>query len=52
MSKRAWITVSDAGAKDGTQVKVTDLETQKSLVVENQADTVADAIRTLNREAK
>ena len=49
---KAWITVTDAGAKDGSESKVTDLNTGRSITVENQADTVAQAIKDLNGDDK
>lgn len=45
-----WITVTDAGAQDGSQSRVTDLATGNSIVVDNQADTVAQAIKDLGNK--
>lgn len=44
-----WITVTDAGAQDGSESKVTDLNTGQSITVENQADAVAQAIKDLGK---
>lgn len=48
MSKyRPWITVSDGPAGDGSDSIVRDEETGRKIVVDNQADLVAEAIEDL-----
>jgi hypothetical protein len=47
-----WIVVTDAGAQDGSQSLVTDLATGNSIVVDNQADQVANAYSLLSQDAR
>lgn len=49
---KPWIVVTDGGNKDGSQSRVTDLNTGQSITVDNQADTVAEAIQTLGKAGK
>lgn len=48
--RRPDIIVTDAGAQDGSQSRVTDRESGRSLVVDNQADLVCAAIRKLRNK--
>ena len=45
--RRPDIIVTDAGTRDGSQSKVTDRESGRSITVDNQADLVCAAIRKL-----
>ena len=50
MSKyRPWITVSDGPAEDGSDSIVRDEESGRKIVVDNQADLVAEAIEDLSK---
>jgi len=46
------IIVTDAGTQDGSQSLVTDLSTGHSIVVDNQADQVANAYSLLSQDAR
>lgn len=51
MSKyRPWITVTEGPSGDGSDSIVRDGETGQKIVVDNQADLVAEAIEDLRRD--